>query len=377
MSRLRVVSGVALALLAVVSPARGQGNLSTQGLGFPPGQMSSASKSGGTASAEVDPLSVLNPASIGMVGSAIVAFQAEPEYRSTKLGGKLLKSSVSRFPLFVGAQPIGERWVISLSAATLLDRTWEASVRDSQIIAPDTVRLTRTQKSDGSINDIRLGVSFAPASWLRIGVGGHAYAGRAALQTVRAFDNTSFTPDTQATTVGFGGNAISVGFLTYWPRIAAIGASYRKGGTLNAYAGDSVTGTGNVPDRYGFSAMYLGLSGAAIGVRASKDKWSSVAGLSKGLNVHEGWDIGAGGEASGPRFGSNVIALRLGARWRTLPFSIDATPVKERSISGGFGLPLASRRVELNVGTTRASRSGSGSLSETSWTLVTGFSIRP
>jgi hypothetical protein len=377
MSALNRVAIAALAIAIISADASAQGNLSTQGLGFPPGQLSAASKSAGGGSGEVDPLSPLNPAAIGLVGSAIIYFQAEPEFRSVKFGATTNKSSIARFPLFMGAQPVGERWVVAVSTSTLLDRTWETSVRDSQVVVPDTIRETRSQRSDGSINDLRLAVSFAPAPWLRLGIGGHAYSGRTFLRTLRTFDNTSFSPDTQENTVGFGGNAISVGVQGYWPRIAAVGASFRKGGHLNAYAGDSVTGSGNVPDHIGFSAMYLGLSGSSFSVRAGKDKWSSVAGLAKGLNVHEGWDFGAGADVSGPRFGTNVIALRAGFSARTLPFSVNTTAVKEHSISGGFAIPLAQRRVELNVGATRATRTGSVGFSESSWTLISGFAIRP
>jgi len=366
-----------LALLVAASQAFAQGNLSTQGLGFPPGQLSATSKSVGGGSAEVDPLSALNPAAMGLVGSAIIYMQAEPEYRSVRIGAQTNRSSVARFPLFFGAQPVGERWVVGISVSTLLDRTWETSVRDSQIVATDTVRETRNQRSDGSINDLRLAVSFAPTAWLHLGVGAHAYTGRTALRSLRTFDNPSFSPDTQETTVGFGGNAVSLGVQGYWPKVGTIGASYRKGGHLDSYAGDSIVGVGNVPDHIGISAMYLGISGAAFSVRAGRDKWSSVAGLARGLNVHEGWEFGGGADVSGPRFGANVIALRAGMSWRTLPFSVNATAVKERSLSGGFAIPMAQRRVELSLGATRATRSGSVGSSESSWTLITGFAIRP
>jgi hypothetical protein len=332
----------------------------------------------GGANGEVDPLSALNPAALGLLSTPIVLMQAEPEYREQRVGTQLQRTTVARFPLFVGVLPAGERWTIGVSASTLLDRTWETTTRDSQIVSGEKIRETRNQRSDGSIDDLRIAVAFSPVGWLKIGVAGHAYSGRDFLRTLRTFDSTAtFAPDTQQSTVSFGGNAISVGAQTYWPRVAAIGVSIRKGGHLRAYLGDAVTGSGSVPDRVGVSAVFLGIAGTALAVRASTEKWSNLVGVSRSLNVHEGWDVGAGADVNGPRFGSSTIALRAGARWRTLPFSADATPVKERSWSGGFGIPMAGNRVELSVGAVRASRTGGAGASENSWTLSTGFAIRP
>ena len=99
--------------------------------------------------------------------------------------------------------------------------------------------------------------------------------------------------------------------------------------------------------------------------------------MSPSIRVHEGWDIGIGGDVQGPRFGSGAMALRAGARWRTLPFSVGAYAVTERTYSGGLGLPLARGRSEVNVGVLRSMRSGLVGASESAWTLSTGFSVRP
>ena len=93
-------------------------------------------------------------------------------------------------------------------------------------------------------------------------------------------------------------------------------------------------------------------------------------------HIHEGWDMGVGVDASGPSLGTNTLSLRIGGRRRTLPFSADASAVKETTLSGGFSLPMSRNRVELTVGALRATRTGTGA-SETGWTISTGFSVRP
>jgi hypothetical protein len=334
----------------------------------------------GGAIGEADPYSPLNPGSIGLLRNAIVLMQADPEYRKLQIRDRPLRTSIARFPLFMGAMPLGSRWAIALSASTLLDRTWATVTRDTQDVGGDLVGYTSTERSDGSIADIRLAVSFAPAAWLRIGVGGHAYSGRIMLEEAAVFDDTArFVPATEETTVSFGGNAVSLGLQTLWPRVGAIGVSYRMGSGLRAYDdGSRTVGSGSVPDHFGASLVFLGIRGTTLAVRAARDRWSQMEGLSQTFKAHEGWDIGIGGDVSGPAFGGDSpIALRLGMRWRTLPFSADATPVRERTGSGGFAFPMAGGRVELSIGALYSTRTGSGNSSENAWTLSTGFAVRP
>lgn len=374
MTRKSTLALVALALLPATAPA--QGTLSTQGLGFPPGQLSTAARSTGGAIGELDPYSPLNPAAIGSLTSAIVMMQAEPEYRKVQIGEASHRTSVARFPLFQGALPLGSRWAIGVAASTLLDRTWETSTRDSQTV-PELIRSTIIERSDGSIADLRLAVAYSPAAWFRIGVAGHAYSGRDQIRLIRAFDDTArFAADTQGTTLSFGGNAVSFGAVALRAGLGVIGVSYRKGSGISAEVGGTTASSARVPDRYGVSAVYSGIRGAAFAFRAAKDEWSALEGLRSDLSIHEGWDLGLGADVSGPRVGTGALALRVGGRWRTLPFSFDADPVKETTFSGGFALPLARNRVELSMGLLRASRSGTGA-SETAWTWSTGFSIRP
>ncbi|MGH7637263.1 MAG: hypothetical protein ACREOK_06385 [Gemmatimonadaceae bacterium] len=378
-----------LATAAAVLPA--QGTLSTQGLGYPGGQLSTRARTMGGAAGEADPLSPLNPAALGMLLTPILGFQAEPEHREVTIGTQRVTSSVSRFPLFVGALPLGTRWRVALSASTLLDRTFQTTVQDTQDVGGDEVISSVTERSEGSITDVRLGVAYALTRWLSVGLGGHALTGSDALSTSRVFEDTvRFATSSQRTSIGFGGNAISAGALAMVSRVGAIGVSYRLGGSMNAYEGDEVVGSGRAPDHFGVSLLYLGIRGTTIGVRAARDEWSKLKGMTGALNIHEDWDIGVGADVTGPRFAGSAIDLRAGARWRTLPFSASGNPVTEQTWSAGFMLPMgrlfgSTRAVELNFGALRATRSSAGipgpsgpvAVSEKSWIISTGFSVRP
>mgnify|MGYP003578661420 CR=1 FL=1 len=159
-------------------------------------------------------------------------------------------------------------------------------------------------------------------------------------------------------------------------RLVVIGVSYRKGSGISTEAGGATVSSATVPDRFGVSAVYTGIRGTALAFRAARDEWSALEGMRANLNIHEGWDTGVGADVAGPSVGSGPLALRVGGRWRTLPFSVDDNPVKETTFSGGFALPFARNRVELAMGALRASRSGTGA-TEIAWTWSTSFSIRP
>ena len=383
-----------LAILLALAPAlQAQGTLSTQGLGFPPGQLSTRARTMGGSVGEADALSPLNPASLMLLLTPIVALQAEPEHREVTFGTERITSSISRFPLFMGALPLGSRWRVSLTVSTLLDRTYETTVRDTQIVDADTAASLITERSEGSITDIRFATAFAINRWLSIGIGGHALSGSDALVSTRVFDDpVRFDTLEQRNVIGFGGHAVSVGTLALWPRVGAIGLSYRRGGSINAYEGPTVVGSGRAPDHFGASLLYLGLRGTTLAVRAARDEWSQLEGMAGSLHIHEGWDIGVGADVTGPRFGGSAIDLRAGGRWRTLPFSVAGSAVSEQTWSGGFMIPMgrflgSSRAVELNFGALRSSRTtadvpgpppaGPTPVSETSWTISTGFSVRP
>jgi len=369
-----------IAQIAFATSLAAQGTLSTQGLGFPPGQLSTRAITMGGAIGEVDPLSPLNPAAVGRLRRSIIMMQAEPEYREVKAGTASQRTSVARFPLFLGSMPLGARWAVMASASTLFDRTWGTSAREVQVVGVDTVGATVSQSSAGSLADVRVAVSYKVREWLQLGFGGHSYTGNDALRTIRAFDDTvRFSVDTLRSALGFGGNALSTGVLVFWHQVATIGVTYRRGGSLNTYQGTKkVPGrAGSVPDHFGISAEYLGIRGTTLGLRVARDQWSRVTRLSPTIIVHEGLDIGAGADILGPRFGGGQVGLRFGARARTLPFSSSATAVRERTLSVGFGLPFASQRAELSVGALRAARTGPVGQSENAWTISTGFLVRP
>jgi hypothetical protein len=67
-------------------------------------------------------------------------------------------------------------------------------------------------------------------------------------------------------------------------------------------------------------------------------------------------------------------------RWRTLPFGLATSEVKEKSASFGLGTQFARGRVGLDLAGIRSMRdpvSSSIGVSEKAWTMSVGLTVRP
>lgn len=367
-------------LVALPATALSQGTLSTQGFGYPSGQLSTRTLGTGGALGEIDPLSVSNPSSIINLGGTALYFQAEPEYRRISVGGQSESSTIARYPLLLGAVRVSRSVAASVSATNLLDRSFRTSSHGVVNVGGTDIGSTNTFTSDGAIGDLRLAVAWEPASWVHLGLGAHAISGDNRLNSTQVFDDsTQYARLVDTATVSYVGNAFSGGIELYAGNAAVVTASYRRGGSLSLKRGDTTKADARVPDRLAFSAAYLGIRGTSLAVRTAHDTWSNMAGLgSAGLTIHDGWDTSVGADVLGPRFAGRSLQLRAGGRWRTLPFGVGTTPVRERSLSIGAGTLIARGRAALDVAGIRATRDATGiDVKESAWTLSVGITVRP
>jgi hypothetical protein len=367
-------------LLALPVSVMAQGTLSTQGFGYPTGTLSTRTLGTGGALGEIDPLSVSNPSSILNLGGTALYFQAEPEFRKISVNGQSESSTIARYPLILGTMRLSSSVAAGLSATNLLDRSFSTTSHGTVNVGGTDIGSTNTFSSDGAIADIRLALAWAPAEWLHLGLGAHAITGDNRLNSTQVFDDSArYARLVDTSTVSYVGNAFSGGAEVYLGRAAVIAASYRRGGTMSLKHGDSTKAQARVPDRLAFSAAYLGIRGSTIAVRTAHDTWSNMAGLgSADLSVHDGWDTSVGADVLGPRLLGRSLQLRAGGRWRTLPFGVGTTAVRERSLSLGLGTLIARGRAALDVAGVRSMRDATAvDVSESAWTLSVGITVRP
>ncbi len=367
---------LALTALAIAAPGPllAQGSLAVQGFGYPTGQIGSASLGVGGATAEIDPASALNPASIGILSRYAVYMQYEPEFRNTRAGDK---STTMRFPAFMVSGAVG-RFTASLSATTFLDRTWSNVYSDSVMVGGELVPSTLIATSSGAMTDARFAGSYWVTQKLLVGVGLHGLIGQNRVNFGRAFpDSIGLGGVSQLSTINYSGNAYSAGVVYFVSPALVMGASARFGGDLEARQDASQFDNAKVPSRYGLTAAYTGIPNTTISARFDHTAWSQMDALgSAQLSTFDANEIGLGVEVLGPRISGAPSYARLGLRDRTLPFGVGADQVSERAFAGGVGVPFARGRAQVDLTLQRASREA-GAHSEKSWFVSIGLGVRP
>lgn len=359
-----------------------QGNLSTQGFGYPQGELTTRALSFGGAIGEIDPAGPLNPAAIGRLASRTVVFQIEPEFRTLTTAGGVDRTTTARYPVVFVGVPFGDQWVTSVSSSTLLDRSWQTSRAIVEMVGSDSVATNLHESSNGAMNDLRLAEAWTNRSWLSIGVGIHGITGRNVVSSGQDYPDTSshFASFSSNRNLSYRGTAVSAGVLLTAGDQAVFGLMYRKGGTLRERANDSTLSQAKVPDHYGLSIAYTGIRGTTFAARAAHDGWSSMTSLleTPGQTVHDSWDLGGGAEFSGPRIAGQTLLLRGGARTRTLPFEATSKMVTEKSLSFGSGVSLGHGRILADLTAVHQWRDADlPSVKERAWTISFSLTARP
>jgi len=383
MQRALTSSFVCLALLSLPALVRAQGTLSTQGFGYPTGEMSTRALGAGGATSDFDAFSSTNPASIAASLGSMLYVQMEPEYRHlTNDNGGSQRNVIARHPLATLAVQIRPNLFGGVSVSNFLDRSFETQERRTTLIADTSLATTNTFKSDGAIGDVRAGLAWTPTSWVRLGVAGHIISGSNRLRSTEVFDDSvRFAAIADTQTVTYVGSALSAGVQLFAGQVAAFAVSYRKGNSMSVKHQDTTLATANVPDGISMSAAYTGLKGSMLAVRTSRNSWTRMEGLgSDSLPITNAWDTSVGADVLGPRLGSHVLQLRLGGRWRKLPFGLTNSEIKEHTYNVGGGTLLAQGRLGVDFAAIRSIRSPVSSnvpFRESAWTMSFGVTVRP
>jgi len=383
----RIAAATAALLAGAPLSLRAQGTLSDQGFGYPPGQLSTRALGSAGALGETDAASPINPASLASWGRGGIFFQFAPEFTEISSGGQSDRTTSTRFPLVAAAMRVRSNVTAGISSSTFLERNFTTSSTVEQTLpGGGRINTTTTLASSGAANDVRLGAAWSPRRTISVGLAAHAFTGRNRVSvsaTIADPDDTSttnpFSPLNETRTLSFSGIGVSGGVQVRPVRGLLVALSGRHGGTLRLSAGDTLISRARVPDRAGAALLFEGIPGALLTARVNWEQWSSLEGLgSSATRAFDATEYSAGADVAGPRVGSRVLLLRLGARSRTLPFAAVGAKVRETAYAGGFGIPLAGDRTVIDFAAQRATRSASGTnASERAWTLGFGLTVRP
>jgi hypothetical protein len=364
---------------ALAVPAFAQGNLSTQGYGYPQGQLTTRALTMGGSIGEIDPASGLNPAAIGRLTNRTVTFQIEPEFRTNTSGSAQDRTTIARYPLINVGVPFGQHWVIGVSGSSLLDRSWITNSPRQAIVGTETININSRESSDGAMNDLRLATAWTNRDWLYVGVGMSAITGRNVVITTERFPDSTFSSFTNTRVLDYSGSALSAGIqVNVRPISTVVGLTYRMGNGLHADESDTTIARGDVPDHMGVSAAFTGIDGTILSARIARDGWSSMSSMLSSSKAHDSWDAGVGAEFVGPRILGQPLTFRTGFRTRGLPFEASGKTVSERSVGLGTGMNFGGGRMSTDFGILRQWRSADlASVSERAWTFSFSLTARP
>jgi len=388
MSRFALRTWLALGVAALLAtPAvQGQGAISLQGFGYPPGQLTTRAASTGGSLGEFDQAGPHNPAALLNWGVAGAYLQYSPERRSTTVNGVATNTEVARFPVISVGLPFGQKYAFGISASTLLERNYNATTTVRQLIRSDSVTTTAVVSARGAMNDIRFAGAKQVRNWLRLGAALHVITGENRVNTVRAItadtgariDPVDYDAIREASAATFVGTGVSLGVEISPFRKLSFAGSARYGFGLRADLSDSTSRKGNLPNRVG-GALRWEVGGTNLAARYNWEGWTSMRGLgAEAGGVFDTREYGIGAEVPGPKIRGTQLLLRIGARRRDLPFGVSGLQPKEDGFGGGLGLPVAFGRAQLDLGLERASRSvpGLANVSERGLIMSFGFRLR-
>ena len=298
--------------------------------------MSTRALGAGGATSDFDAFSSTNPASIAASLGSMVYVQVEPEYRHlTNENGGSQRNAIARHPLASLAIQIRPNLFGGVSVSNFLDRSFETQERRTHVDrrhgARDHEHLQERRRDRRCPRRAWRG---RRRPWLRLGVAGHVISGDNRLRSTevvrrqRAVRGDRRHARRSRTSAARCRRASKLFAGSY----AAFAVSYRKGNSMSLKHQDTTLTTANVPNALSMSAAFIGIKGTMLAVRTQRNDWTRMDGLgSDTLPITNNWDTSVGADVLGPHLGSHTVQVRAGGRWRTLPFGLSNSEIKEKT----------------------------------------------
>jgi len=385
MRPLPAVLAVALAVVAARGARAQDSVFGIRGLGFLDRSVSGKSSALGGGFVLFDPAAAVNPASLAGWHATAGWGVAAGSDRSFNTGAGTASLSATRFPVVGFAGNLGEHLVLAVTASDYLDRNW--SVQQTDTVSPrgTPVVANDNTQSVGGVTDLRVAMAYR-LNGVTLGMGLHALTGSTATSVSRQFpDDSSFIPFSVQQTTNFSAVGVSFGALVSPLRNVVLGTSLRLNGRLKASTSDTAALV-PLPVEWNGGLLFQPTTGVSLSGTVGYAGWSSAgdalaaAGQPRSRNV---WSVGFGVEALVWRVGRGFVPIRLGYRWRQLPFPIptdstgtNASTLTEHAVTGGLGFNTAGGHATVDLGLEIGSRAA-GSISEGFTTLYLGLTIRP
>jgi hypothetical protein len=365
-------------------PAHAQGSVfGLRGLGWLGRPVSARSAGTGGALDLLDPEMSANPAALARFRSVAGWSVAAPTSRTFSGPSGSADLATVRFPLFGFAAVLPTRTVIGVSISDYLDRTWTVTRQDTiQSLRGQKEAFTDAGRSIGGISDMALGAGYRVTNDFMIGAAFHYYLGSARLTSQRLFDTTAtgrlYSQLIEQSITDYRGFGAAAGLIATVGKLD-FAASGRLNGRLRSENTTGVVATTQLPSQFGVSARLATVPGVFISGAAEYSGWGAAnadlvaAGKDGARNV---WALGAGAEILNTSIFGIRMPLRLGYRYRQLPFLSLGQGINESAAGGGIGFSFARDRTTVDLAYEHGSRT-TGAEKETFTTLFVGLTVRP
>jgi len=376
---LRSAALAAAALVCWAQAAPADSVFGIRGLGLLGRPLSARAAATGGAFSLFDAATPMNPATLGLWRVTSGWAVGAGTQRRFDDGTASASLGSTRFPLFGFASPVGARLVLAVTVGEYLDRTW--AVRDSGVtVLRDTaVSFVDEARSVGGASDLRLGVAYRASDRLLVGIGLHALAGSTSLSVTRTFSSVAFTTFSDLAVTDFTGTGLSVGAQMRVNGKLAVSGMARVNSRLKAASTSGATVRVAQPYEIAGGVGFSPAPGISLSASAGLQTWAraaddlEAAGQARSRDVR---NVSVGGEVEVLRVGGRMVPVRLGYRWRELPFPLDGAALAEHALGGGFGLTLAGGRATVDLGLEVGDRAAGG-VHERFTTGHVGVIVRP
>ena len=350
-----------------------------RGLGLLGRPLSARAAATGSAFGMFDAATPLNPATLGLWRVTSGWAVGAATQRRFDDGTASASLGATRFPLFGFASPVGRRLVLAITVGEYLDRTW--AVRDSGVtmLRDTAVSFVDQARSVGGVSDLRLGVAYRASDRLLVGVGLHALAGSTSLSVTRTFSSVAFTTFSDLAVTDFTGTGLSVGAQMRVSGRFTVSGMARVNSRLKAASTAGATVRVAMPYDIAGAVAFSPAAGISFSASAGLQTWARAAGSLEAAGQPRSRDVrnvSVGGEVERLRLGGRTVPVRLGYRWRELPFPLDGAALAEHALGGGVGLTLAGGRATVDLGLEIGDRAA-GAVHERFTTGYVGVIVRP
>jgi hypothetical protein len=377
---MRPAAIVVVAMLMAPGSAAAQNSVyGLVGIGFPGDPLATRARSLGGGTGAFDIMSALNPGTVAGLGRLVAGGAAGTSLRRYTAGDSTVTGlRETRFPfgLFGGRVP-NTPLSFAVSFSTYAERTYDVTTTGTQVLRGDTLTVTDRVASDGGITDFRGALGFRP--WPRVLIGGafHLLGGSSRLMVGRTFSSPDYSPYIERNQVTFAGTSVSGGIVLLPTSAIELAASARVDGDLEIRSETQTAGAVRLPVSLIGGLRLTPVAGLSLAATAARRSWSrSQPDLISPTQAFDTWEIGTGLELSRPQARGASVPIRLGYRYRQLPFSNVVTQPTETAFTGGTGLLLGGGRASLDASVERFHRSGGGA-DEEGWYFSLGVIIIP